>query len=241
VLNLLDSASASSEPCPKALIVPHAGYVYSGPVAASAYANLRSFRDVITRVVLMGPAHYGECHGLATTAVEQWRTPLGSVPVDQDAIKELIAKFPHVFFREDLHEREHSLEVQVPFLQVALDQFSIIPLLAGEDSEDVVLSALEHLWGGPETLLVISSDLSHFHDSMTARGIDAATAAAILALEPNEISGHQACGQVAIKGLVGAARGHGLHPHSLDLRNSGDTSGRRDRVVGYGAFSFTQN
>ncbi len=223
-------------PPPKALIAPHAGYVYSGAIAASAYAQL-SQPERIRRVLLLGPAHRVPLHGLAVPAAEQFATPLGTVPVDRAALA-AVADLPQVHELDMAFDGEHCLEVQLPFLQAALTDFSIVPLLVGDASADAVADVLERLWGGPETLIVISSDLSHYLDYDSARAIDARTSEAISGLRPEAISTRQACGRHPIAGLLTAARRHGLHAALLDLRNSGDTAGPRDRVVGYGAYAF---
>ncbi len=224
-------------PAPKALIAPHAGYVYSGAVAASAYARLRAVRDRIRRVVLLGPAHRVPFRGLAASSAQVFETPLGAVELDQDALAAL-ADLPQVRVLDEAHRREHSLEVQLPFLQMALTQFSLVPLVVGDASAEDVAEVLERLWGGPETLVVVSSDLSHYHDYETARVRDGKTTAAIEALRDDVIGYDDACGRNPVNGLLHAAKGHGLHAHTVDLRNSGDTAGPRDQVVGYGAYVF---
>jgi AmmeMemoRadiSam system protein B len=223
---------------PKALIVPHAGYIYSGPVAASAYRLLNSMRGQITRVVLLGPAHRVAFNGLAATSMQYFETPLGLVEIDQAAIDTLLA-LPQVRVIDEAHREEHSLEVQLPFLQAVLgDTFSLVPLVVGDADNRSVAEVIETLWGGPETLILISSDLSHYHDYATARELDSATSRAIEQLDPQAIDYEQACGRIPVSGLLLAARHHKLHAKTLDLRNSGDTAGGRDRVVGYGAYAF---
>ena len=232
------SQQPSLESSPKALIVPHAGYIYSGPVAASAYAELLPIRDQITRVVLLGPAHRVGFRGLAASSAEYFATPLGLVHVDRKAVDD-ISKLPQVRIFDDAHLEEHSLEVQLPFLQTVLaNDFGLVPLVVGETEADEVAEVIETLWGGPETLLVISSDLSHYQDYDTARRLDGATSAAIEELNPNVIGYQNACGRNPVSGLLVAARHHRLKVKTLDLRNSGDTAGDRDRVVGYGAYAF---
>ena len=220
---------------PKALIVPHAGYVYSGPVAASAYAQIRETADRITRVVLLGPAHRLPFEGLALPRVDGFETPLGIVPVDSDAV-EKIEHLPQVRSLPSAHDGEHSLEVHLPFLQTLLGSFSLVPLVVGAATAEQVVAALEALWGGDETLIVISTDLSHYYDYDTARVMDAATSEAIEALDERRIGLEDACGQVPVSGMLVAARRHGLEARAVDLRNSGDTAGPRDQVVGYGAY-----
>lgn len=223
---------------PKALIVPHAGYIYSGPIAASAYALLRPLRNAIRRVVLLGPVHRVWVAGLALPGVATFETPLGQVPLDQAGIAS-IDGLPQVSVSVAAHAEEHSLEVHLPFLQSVLADFSLVPLAVGGASPEEVAEVLDQLWGGDETLIVISSDLSHFLPYLEARNVDAATANAILTLN-NHLVGEQACGAHPINGLLLAAQRHRLTPHLLDLRNSGDTAGDRGRVVGYGAFALVE-
>ncbi len=233
---------SSCEPgadAPKALIVPHAGYVYSGPVAACAYARLAPARDRIRRVVLIGPSHYLGFRGLALPATEAFLTPLGRVPLDREAIDRLRA-LPQVVVNDAAHAREHSLEVQLPFLQSVLEDFVLIPLLTGEAPPEAVAEVLALLWDGPETLIVVSSDLSHYLDYESARERDLGTANSILTLRPEAIGPERACGCHGIGGLLTFARRHGLEIQKLDLRNSGDTAGPRGSVVGYGAFALWQ-
>lgn len=222
---------------PKAFIVPHAGYVYSGPVAATAYASLRSRRACIRRVVLVGPSHRVAFRGLALPAADAFLTPLGAIDIAREAVERLCA-LPQVRELDRAHSMEHSLEVQLPFLQTVLDDFQIVPLLVGEATPEEVGGAIEALWGGPETLFVISSDLSHYHDYVTAQRIDRATTQAIESLDAAPIDGEHACGCGPICGLLGVARAHGMHATTLDVRNSGDTAGDHSRVVGYGAYAF---
>jgi AmmeMemoRadiSam system protein B len=227
----------STAAAPKAIIAPHAGYVYSGPIAASAYARLRAARDTVNRVVLIGPAHYVPFAGLAATSAEACATPLGTVPVDSEAVQQ-ISQLPQVNVFDEAHAPEHALEVQLPFLQIVLGDFKIVPLLVGDASDADVTEVIEKLWGGDETRFVISSDLSHYHDYASARELDAATANAIECLRPEDIGREQACGYVPIRGLLLAAKTHGLRVETVDLRNSGDTAGPRSEVVGYGAWAF---
>ena len=234
IRSLLDEI-ISPEQAPKALIAPHAGYVYSGPIAASAYACLASARSRIKRVVLLGPAHRVGFQGLAVSGAAAFLTPLGEVPVDREAVNQLLA-LPFVYELDQAHEQEHSLEVQLPFLQESLDEFSLVPLVVGSTTPEEVREALDLLWGGDETLIVVSSDLSHYEDYETARSLDAATSRAIEALRPQDLDYDSACGRLPIAGLLLAARERGLAVHTVDLRNSGDTAGSKDRVVGYGAY-----
>jgi MEMO1 family protein len=225
----------SAEAPPKAIIVPHAGYIYSGPIAASAYALLRPAHARITRVVLLGPSHRVGFRGLAASAVEAFITPLGEIALDQDCVRALL-DLPQVKLLEQAHSQEHSLEVHLPFLQSVLDDFRLIPLVVGEASPPEVAEVLEKLWGGSETLIVISSDLSHYLDYTSACALDQQTSAAIEALRYEDIDAMQACGAHPLKGLLYLARQRGLHIKTVDLRNSGDTAGNKDRVVGYGAY-----
>jgi AmmeMemoRadiSam system protein B len=231
------AAAAPSDPAmrPKALIVPHAGYVYSGPVAGSAYRAIDALRTTVSRVVLLGPSHRVALRGLAAPTVRAFATPLGEVPLDRAALDDLL-QLPQVAPTDAPHTWEHSLEVQLPFLQQVLERFTLVPLAVGDADDAEVAEVFDRLWGGDETLLVVSSDLSHYLDYESARAIDARTSQAIEALRPEAIETDQACGGVAVRGLLVAARRHGLRARTLDLRSSGDTAGTRDQVVGYGAY-----
>ena len=224
-------------PAPKALIAPHAGYPYSGPVAASAYARLKPRAHEIRRVVLLGPTHYHPIHGVAVSGAESFQTPLGRVPVDAASVRRALE---HVFVQrfDPAFEREHSLEVHLPFLMRVLPRFTFVPLLVGRASPAEIDTLLEALWGGPETAIVISSDLSHYLDYERARRADAETSEAIVALRHDAVGYEQACGRHAVNGLLHLAKRRGLEARALDVRNSGDTAGPRDRVVGYGAYAF---
>ena len=227
-------AARPEAPTPKALIVPHAGYVYSGPVAASAYARIADARARIHRVVLLGPVHRVPVRGLALPAVDAFETPLGRIALDAAACARL-RTLPQVVESPAAHRLEHSLEVHLPFLQRVLDDFTLVPLAVGDASAEEVAQVLDALWGGDETLIVISSDLSHYLRYDQARSVDAETAAMIVALR-SDIGHEQACGATPVNGLTLVAQRRGLSIELLDLRNSGDTAGGRDRVVGYGAF-----
>jgi len=233
----LHEVKRADEPAPKAVVAPHAGYIYSGPIAASAYVRFLAARESIRRVVLLGPSHRVPFDGLATTSAETWATPLGAIPVDTAAIEQ-IRPLRQVSVLDEAHIHEHSLEVHLPFLQVVLADFKIVPLVVGDARDEEVGQVIETLWGGDETRFVISSDLSHYHDYATARRIDDATAQAIESMKPQDIAVQDACGRVPIRGLLQAAQRHGLHARTVDLRNSGDTAGPRSEVVGYGAFVF---
>jgi AmmeMemoRadiSam system protein B len=233
---LLASAQQAHGPLPKALFVPHAGYIYSGPIAASAYRRLAAGRGQITRVVLLGPAHRVAVRGLALPQTDAFATPLGQVGIDQAAC-DTIRTLPQVVSSDKAHAQEHSLEVQLPFLQKVLGEFALVPLVVGDASADEVAQVLERLWGGPETLIVISSDLSHYLPYAVAQRVDQETTDMILHLQTG-ISHEQACGGTPVNGLLIAAKQHGLKPELLDLRNSGDTAGGPEQVVGYAAFAF---
>ena len=224
---------------PKAMIVPHAGYIYSGPVAASGYASLIPLAGQITRVVLLGPAHRKAFSGLAVPASTVFKTPLGSIELDTGSIREILL-LSQVHTDEEAHRLEHSLEVHLPFLQRVLRDFTLVPLVVGDASAQEVSEVIQQLWGGPETLLVISSDLSHFLDYESARVRDAATARAIEKLAYEDLDYHDACGRNPVSGLLHYARNHDLNIKTVDLRNSGDTAGPRDQVVGYGTWLLTE-
>lgn len=236
VTDLLAAAAGWPGGAPKALIVPHAGYAYSGPTAASAFATLpRGHR--VARVVLIGPSHHVPFRGVAVPSAAGFETPLGAVPVDRAAIAAVVG-LPGVSVNDPAHAGpEHALEVELPFLQVRLGEFSLVPLLVGEASPQLVASVLGALWGGDETLIVISSDLSHFLPYEAARRLDAATAAGIEANAWAALGPANACGYLPIAGLLIEAGRVGLQPRRLALCNSGDTGGPGDRVVGYGAWA----
>ncbi|HFB65686.1 MAG TPA: AmmeMemoRadiSam system protein B [Aeromonadales bacterium] len=223
----------------KALIVPHAGYVYSGPVAGSAYAALKNQASTIQRVVLLAPSHYYGFEGMATTSADILETPLGEVKVDREAITK-IEDLPGVLIANEAFNNEHALEVQLPFLQTVLTDFKVVPLIVGQENPQRVAEVLDTLWGGDETLIVVSSDLSHYLDYQTAKHKDRETAEHVLHFASEQIHGGDACGFHPLNGLLIAAREHHLKAQLLDLRNSGDTAGPKDRVVGYGAFILTE-
>jgi AmmeMemoRadiSam system protein B len=237
VKNLLQQVTNIAGPVPKAIIAPHAGYIYSGPIAASVYARVAQARETINRVVLLGPSHRVPLRGLATSNMTSFATPLGNVLIDRPAIEEILTR-PQVSLLEQAHEREHSLEVQLPFLQEVLKEFKLVPLVVGEATPQEVGEVLETLWGGEETLIVISSDLSHYQDYQTAQQMDQQTSKAIENLRPEDIHYEQACGRNPVNGLLAVAKVKGMQAHTVDLRNSGDTAGARQQVVGYGAYVF---
>jgi AmmeMemoRadiSam system protein B len=238
VLGFLSAAKIEQDKAPKAIVAPHAGYVYSGPVAGSAYAELAARSSAVKRVVLLGPSHRVPFEGLAYSAADRFLTPLATIPVDREAF-DLVSDLPQVSQMEAPFEGEHCLEVQLPFLQLVLDDFRIVPFLVGDAETDEVAEVLERLWGGAETLIVISSDLSHYLDYESARRIDTQTSRAIEALRPEAIGYNQACGRNPLNGLLREAQRHRLHARTLDLRSSGDTAGPRNQVVGYGAYAFS--
>ena len=234
---LLEAAPVSREAAvPKALIAPHAGYMYSGPIAATAYARLAPARGRIKRVVLLGPAHRVAIDGLALPGAMGLASPLGVVPVDREAVRS-ISSLPQVSESRAAHAREHSLEVHLPFLQAVLGTFAIVPLVVGRASPEQVAEVLDRLWGGDETLIVISSDLSHYLGYDEAKATDRDTAHTILQCRPL-LNHDQACGATPVNGLLKVASRRGLKPELLDLRNSGDTAGDRSRVVGYASIAF---
>jgi len=232
--------TAAFSPVPKALIAPHAGYIYSGPIAAAGYSRLAPARDHITRVVLLGPSHFVGFHGMATSSAEDWQTPLGTVPIDRPVLERLIeARLIGVL--DAAHAREHSLEVQVPFLQVVLSEFALIPIVGGDASPEAVAALLDAVWAGPETLIVVSTDLSHYLDYRSCQERDRQTADAIERFDPSALGPESACGRVPVCGLLSAARRRGMSIARLDLRNSGDTAGPRGRVVGYGSWALFES
>ena len=232
-------ASDRMLPAPKALIVPHAGYVYSGAMAARAYARLAAGRRSIRRVVLLGPVHRVPVRGLALPDVDVFDTPMGPVRLDRAAMAH-IAPLPQIVVSQAAHAREHSLEVQLPFLQAMLDDFTLVPLAVGDATPAEVAQVLEYLWGGPETLIVVSSDLSHYLPYRHAQISDAVAVQTILDMG-SSLTHQQACGSICINGLMLAARQHHLHPALLGVCNSGDTAGDKSRVVGYAALAFTED
>jgi AmmeMemoRadiSam system protein B len=221
----------------KAVVAPHAGYIYSGPVAGSAYAWLAARASQVERVILLGPSHRVAFAGVATSGAGVFETPIGPVAVDREAVASLVETGLAREF-EPAHTNEHSLEVQLPFLKQVFPDARVVPLLAGDDDWRAAERVLDALWGGDETAVVISSDLSHYHDYATARKIDAGTAELVEHLAAGEVDHEQACGATGVNALLALAAKKTLACTTLDLRNSGDTAGPRNRVVGYGAFAF---
>ncbi len=236
---LLDGARLEEESsqCPRALVVPHAGYVYSGAVAAAAYVQLRPHRARLRRVVLIGPSHRVAFEGIAVCAADVYRTPLGDVPLDVTTARALVGQ-PGVQVLDAAHQDEHSLEVQLPFLQQVLDDFLLLPLVVGRAPAAAVAEVMAPFLDDPATVVVVSSDLSHYLDYATAQRVDHATCSAIEQLAGELIGDEQACGRYPLKGLLLAARRRDLAPVTLKLCNSGDSAGDRRRVVGYGAWAF---
>jgi MEMO1 family protein len=237
VAELLADVGTLAKIIPKALIAPHAGYIYSGSPAAAAFATLSGSAQTFARVVLIGPAHYIAIRGIALPSVDAFETPLGRVSIDHDALDK-ITGLQFVSRNDAAHAPEHALEVELPFLQILLPSFSLLPLVVGDATAHEVAQVLAPLWSGPETLLVISSDLSHYHSYETARRLDAVTAAAIESGDWASLGPGQACGYLPIAGLLIEANRRNLKARRLSLCNSGDTAGPRDRVVGYGAWMF---
>jgi hypothetical protein len=240
VANLLIEALDPQTGRPKALIAPHAGYAYSGPVAGRAFATLADGAASITPVVVIGPAHYVSLPGIAVPTAEAFETPLGRVPLDHDALSDLCG-LPFVAQADVPHAPEHAIEVELPFLQLVLERFTLVPLLVCDAHPTQVAEAIGRLWGGPETVVVISSDLSHFHDYGTAQRLDAATATAIEQGNWARLGPGDACGFFAVAGLFQHTAALGLRARRLALCNSGDTAGPKERVVGYGAWAFTSD
>lgn len=225
---------------PSAIIAPHAGYIYSGPVAGSAYAAVMPRSAEIRRVILLGPAHREYIKGIAASTAAAFDTPLGGVALDRATIQAVVERFEFVEFDDRAHALEHSIEVQIPFLQSVLQDFVLIPLAVGGARPEQIDQMLEEFWHDRTTLVVISSDLSHYHDYATAQRLDTYTSQKIEALDPTGLTGENACGQRPVCGLLQYAARHGMQCEVLDVRNSGDTAGDRDRVVGYGAYIFYQ-
>ncbi len=237
VSEFLRDATTDDHRAPKALIAPHAGYIYSGAVAASAYVRLLPLTNTIKRVLLLAPSHRVAFNGVAAPSADRFNTPLGDIEVDRDTLDQALT-LPQVQTYDQAFSGEHALEVHLPFLQIVLEDFSLVPFIVGDAGAREVSQILDLLWGGKETLIVVSSDLSHFLDYASARQKDQATSRAIEMLAPEQINHYDACGKTPLSGLLLAARKHTLQPHTVDLRNSGDTAGDKRRVVGYGAYVF---
>ena len=238
VANLI-SASKRSALSPKALIAPHAGYMYSGPIAASAYTHLYNIAEPIKTGVLIGPSHRVRLEGLAASRAVCFETPLGDVRVNQEENARLMNRFEWVHYNDNAHALEHGLEVQLPFLQTMLDDFTIVPLVCGDSLPEQVSTVLNILGEDRKTFIVISSDLSHFHDYSTACFVDKVTTEAIETYTWEAINGKMACGHIAIRGCLQFAKKHHLRVYTVAQCNSGDTQGNKQKVVGYGAYLFT--
>ena len=233
----LETGSPRLKALPKALIGPHAGYVYSGGIAGTAHHLWKPAKGKIKRIVMLGPSHRVAIRGIATTAADHWRTPLGEIAIDREAIERAL-KFPSVRIEDRAHDQEHGLEVHLPFLQEALGDFQLVPFVTGMAETGEVSQLLDELWGGPETGIVISTDLSHYLDYETATALDGKTAKAVEAFDWLSIGREQACGRIAMNGLIHTGRRRGLRIARTGLCNSGDTAGTKDRVVGYGAWAL---
>jgi len=225
-------------PTPKAIIAPHAGYSCSGITAGKAYACLENARNIVKQVVIVAPSHRVPFAGIAVPSAEGYATPLGDIPIDQPAIQRLLT-LPYVEILDEAFQgQENSLETQLPFLQETLKEFVLVPMLIGDIPYSLVAEALEMLWNGPETLVIASSDLSHYHDYETAKQIDQQTLDAILQLKPDNIQYEQACGRVGMQAVISVAAKKQLSPILMDFCNSGDTIGSKDQVVGYVSVHF---
>ena len=223
----------------RTLIVPHAGYIYSGKIAACAYRLLEKNQNQFKRVLLLGPSHRVWLKGAAFPKTDAFETPLGEIALDKELKEKILADFSWISVSDEAHSEEHCLEVQLPFLQETLRDFELLPLVVGDAKTELVAALIQQFSEDHETLIVISTDLSHFHDYQTAREIDARTANAIELLEQNRISTEDACGAYPLRGALLAASQNQWNVHRLGLCNSGDTSGDRERVVGYGAWAMT--
>lgn len=237
VSRYIRSVDKNYDNVPKVIIAPHAGYIYSGPVAASAYKVLEKVHDSIKRVVLLGPSHYVAFRGVALSSADFYETPFGNIAIDKEEIGK-ITKLPYVQVLDPAHAQEHSIEVHLPFLQAMLKDFKLVPLVIGDATPDQVSEVIERLWGGPETLIVISTDLSHYHGYGEAKEMDLETSKNIISKQFNVITPEDACGCRPINGILNIVGKLGLEGNILDVRNSGDTAGDKSRVVGYGAYHF---
>lgn len=237
VEGFLQAACKGSLVSPKAILAPHAGFSYSGPVAGAAFAPWRAEADRIRRVVLLGPSHWVDFRGIALPEAVAMATPLGEIPLDAPGVATAL-QMPGVVVYDPAHSPEHALEVELPFLQGVLKSFTVVPLIVGRETDSRVQAVIEALWGGDETRFVLSSDLSHYLDYESAKRFDHGTADSILRLAAGELTPRRACGYRPLRGFLEAAAARGFQAAAVDLRNSGDTAGRRDDVVGYGAFHF---
>ncbi|MBF0239959.1 MAG: AmmeMemoRadiSam system protein B [SAR324 cluster bacterium] len=225
----------------KVLIAPHAGYIYSGPIAASGYKMLEPLRQSIKKVILLGPAHRVYLQGLAAPSVHYFETPLGKILLDREVLDHLLIEFPYVVTMDQAHNQEHSLEVHLPFLQMLLADFTLVPLVVGDCSPEKVAMVLNRLWGDSETLIVVSTDLSHFESYTKAQNLDLQTAETIEAFDYEKLSPHGACGCFPVRGVLACARERHMQIKRMDLRNSGDTAGDKSRVVGYGSWILSES
>jgi len=232
-----DRAAPSTQKLYKAVIAPHAGTIFSGPVAAQAYKVLEGYRDQIKKVVLLGPSHRVAFEGMALSEDDGWETPLGEVPLDKEGAQS-IENCPGVFKPRRAHALEHIVEIHLPFLQKALESFTLLPIVVGDARPEDVAEVLKKVWGGDETLIVISSDLSHYLSYDDAKKVDAQTSKNIINLKGNLLQWNDCCGRIPIQGLLLVAGERGLKAEILDYRNSGDTAGPHEKVVGYGAYGF---
>ncbi len=237
VEDLIAAAPTFSASPVKAIIAPHAGYVYSGSVAGAAFAAVREQSADVRRVIVVGPAHYVALRGIAIPTVDAFETPLGRLPIDQAAVAS-ISDLPFVHFSDAPHAPEHALEVELPFVQMLTRDCELVPMVVGDAEPVEVAQALDRLWDGASTLIVISSDLSHYHDYDTACRLDRDTSALIDAGEWAQLNAKRACGYLPVAGLLVETTRRGLVATRLALCNSGDSAGDRARVVGYGAWAF---
>lgn len=241
ITGFLHEKPSDTTQVPKAIIVPHAGTVYSGSIAATAYRSLIQYRHVIRKVILLGPAHRVYLHGLALPRVDKFQTPLGEIKLDTKTIQKLVDDFPQITFSDEAHAEEHSLEVQLPFLQEVMASFRLIPFVVGDATRQEVADVIEHLWGGDECLIVISTDLSHFHKYEEALRLDNNSAELIESFQGELLGDQSACGRIPMRGLLHLAQQRGMTIKRLDLRNSGDTAGGKDQVVGYGSWALYES
>ena len=238
LLGFLDSVEPMPSKRPRALIVPHAGTIYSGPIAASAYKLLGTWKDDIDQVILLGPSHHVYLHGAAAPRSSEFETPLGNISIPQQTLEDMVSKYPFLHFSDEAHAQEHALEVQLPFLKLVLDDFQLLPWVVGELSDTDGCQLLDDLTGQGRHVIILSTDLSHFHDYETATNTDLETARHIESFNGEGLEPRSACGRTPLKSLLTYARKHDLEIERLDLRNSGDTAGSKHQVVGYGAWAL---